>query len=563
MNHRTIPQLGMRADEYDSDGDKLDEKLRAMEDELDHLQSNSRVYRKRADFSKHDEIDHAGLIHRLLGNTRDPMEQTDRLHRAAGGYWSLTPRSLTESRISSSAYHAYKDASRVSNPGPPTGQSGRGNAGDSQRHTERELRASWSSEKEIERLRKLVNEMDKEMLYVVKVNAAEMREHQDELTRVRHMAEELHRENEMLRRDSTNQGRLDERDHDFDLHDLTRELESVRGEVARLVSALQAATADVHSKDGVIDILKASIADIEKQRIGLAGSVDRLEAEKRRMEEELDWVKDQLRQQQTGATVNELKYEIEQLRYIIDMQRGDNPHRTSRDFPVIGESVLVRDTPTLGDTSTVKPGTIIRGRSVSQSRDIQQETPRSKTIPPYAVDVLHSPTAAGMYRKRSVSPNPPWSLHEGIEAPPISTPPNHTSPMGVSRKSVGRSQPPWAVDEDAVQNPPTPNTPKPRAGSIAPEVSVSPRTVGASPKPHVVDSTTADVMEAELLQLNLERETLEGWLGKVPVYSAGRTLAERKEKYLRERRLAEVDRLVSELKLRLKEKKKERSHPMG
>lgn len=83
----------------------------------------------------------------------------------------------------------------------------------------------------------------------------------------------------------------------------------------------------------------------------------------------------------------------------------------------------------------------------------------------------------------------------------------------------------------------------------------------ASPPFIPVDASTE--LESRLMKCNLEKGELEGWLSRIPFNSAGRTLKERREKYLKERRLGELDRQVSELRLQLKERRRERHDPMG
>ena len=78
-----------------------------------------------------------------------------------------------------------------------------------------------------------------------------------------------------------------------------------------------------------------------------------------------------------------------------------------------------------------------------------------------------------------------------------------------------------------------------------------------------VDEETVSQLEAFLLKLNLEREQLVAWLGRLPAYSAGRTLEERKEKFLKEKRLEDVEKAKSDVKQKLKAIKYKRSNPMN
>ena len=77
-----------------------------------------------------------------------------------------------------------------------------------------------------------------------------------------------------------------------------------------------------------------------------------------------------------------------------------------------------------------------------------------------------------------------------------------------------------------------------------------------------IDEETVSQLEGFLLKLNLEREQLQAWLGRLPAYSAGRTLEERKEKFLKEKRLEDVEKAKSEVVQKLKAIKHRRSNPM-
>ena len=117
--------------------------------------------------------------------------------------------------------------------------------------------------------------------------------------------------------------------------------------------------------------------------------------------------------------------------------------------------------------------------------------------------------------------------------------------MSVSDLSIAQQQvfrPHAELREERANSPPTPTTPKPRA--LPPPVDV-------------------DKVQNELLELNLERQELEAWLSKFPPNTAGRTLAERKEKYMKEKRLKEVEQSISEKRLAIKQAKIDKSNPMG
>ena len=62
-------------------------------------------------------------------------------------------------------------------------------------------------------------------------------------------------------------------------------------------------------------------------------------------------------------------------------------------------------------------------------------------------------------------------------------------------------------------------------------------------------------MEKELMELNVERQSVEAWLGKIPLYSGGRTVVERKEKQAKEFRLSCVDARIAQIKQTLRKRK--------
>ena len=102
--------------------------------------------------------------------------------------------------------------------------------------------------------------------------------------------------------------------------------------------------------------------------------------------------------------------------------------------------------------------------------------------------------------------------------------------------------PPWALHE----------------GDAAP---VTPQAKKLSPEKSVVRPLSTPQLESRLLECNLEKIDLEAFLAKIPPNSNGRTLNERREKFLQEKRLNDMNREISELRRLLKEKKKFRKNP--
>ena len=476
----------------------IDEKLTILEEELDllnHRSDKSGLVRRFYDTS---EVDHARLMQKLVSNipSRASIDDRTSSYDAGGAH-------------STAAFIKFDESSS-----PVFGR------------RLREYASEPSKGKEVERLRKRLADMDKEMVYLVKTNEEDVRAVQTELAKARGLVEQLQHQSDKMRKviESLN-ARLKE---DMDKVQMKKELDAMQVQNAELVAEVKLTQSEVLSRDQDIDVLKASIADLEKLRIKAEGEVSRYLAESQRLSEEIVWLKDQLRTHQSTAPAGDLKYEVEQLKYIVESQK--------RDINFFQKE----------NRTAARPGTIRRrdsGVLTSHDKNLSIEVPVSP--------VIHSKPKP---RDRSVSPHwatlPPWALHE----------------------------------EPQARHPPTPTTPKPRrqedkAAGDTSRTSMNPLVVAVSPAV-VVESTLSpkksvsprkpvqftvppDKLESELLALNLERRALESRLGKIPSYTGGRTLAERKEKYLKDRRLAEVDREIADLKSRIKERKKERSNPSG
>jgi hypothetical protein len=114
------------------------------------------------------------------------------------------------------------------------------------------------------------------------------------------------------------------------------------------------------------------------------------------------------------------------------------------------------------------------------------------------------------------------------------------SDLSIAQQQVFRTH--VELREERSKSPPTPTTPRPR---------------------DTVPAVDIGKIQAELLELNLERQELEAWLSKFPPNTAGRTLAERKEKYMKEKRLKELEQSISEKRLAIRQAKIDKSHPMG
>ncbi len=148
----------------------------------------------------------------------------------------------------------------------------------------------------------------------------------------------------------------------------------------------------------------------------------------------------------------------------------------------------------------------------------------------YAADCWALQSELDSLRNAAASAPKPSSSAGVIRKVPANPPTTGTPPI-----------PPWATHEEIseVKN----ITPKPVV-SVPIEIS------------SVESSDTAAVpLESDLLKLNLEREALESQLGKLPSHSAGRTVAERKAKAEASLRLLTVERMLGDIKSKLKGRK--------
>jgi hypothetical protein len=148
---------------------------------------------------------------------------------------------------------------------------------------------------------------------------------------------------------------------------------------------------------------------------------------------------------------------------------------------------------------------------------------------------------AQITRSRPTGPSiPPYAVHDGFEPrSPTAVDPQRMTVGDLVAAARKRTVQTMIPSEEKVQTPPTPTTPKPRL------------------------NVNIEQEEKELLTLNLERQELESWLARFPSNSAGRTLAERKEKYLKEKRLKEVELVISEKRLVIKQARFNKAFPMG
>ena len=173
-------------------------------------------------------------------------------------------------------------------------------------------------------------------------------------------------------------------------------------------------------------------------------------------------------------------------------------------------------------------------------------------------DPLEVPLTPEVERKRapvSSGPSPPWALH--TEATRGKSSENKKSGFRkASKLAVEQFAQFCSTTKELVEEQRT-------SGNIVFDVRKNENNLSEKNISGPYLDEKSSKLESSLLSLNLEREELEAWLGRIPAYSAGRTLAERKEKFLKEKRLSEVEKSVSDVRHQLKLLKHKRSNPMA
>jgi hypothetical protein len=351
---------------------------------------------------------------------------------------------------------------------------------------------------------------------------------------------------------------------------LERELSRMRGAVEDLELDRQSLL-DIVERGKAHEVAsKRTISLLKEENTTLSERIESLESESAMRKREAEILKASVHQLETSRA--ELKRELDSLK---DKLADDNR-------PFFGQQDTVPNTQVSVDPPPT--GRIVRTRApFPDHHGVQALSPSVIEPQRMSLSSLADVERAIVSRDRPHVSLPPFSSHEGFEPKsPVNVVAPHRRSFGdVVGESIRRRvrpqekrPPPFSdhekisVDlpilptaphrmvpnrpvspEEKVQAPPTPTTPKPKIS-----VSDSP-----SPKPRI----DVAVVEKELLKLNIERQEIEAWLGRFPPNTAGRTLAERKEKYLKERRLAEVESGISEHRLALKHAKAHRSNPMA
>jgi chromosome segregation ATPase len=125
--------------------------------------------------------------------------------------------------------------------------------------------------------------------------------------------------------------------------------------------------------------------------------------------------------------------------------------------------------------------------------------------------------------------------------------------------------PPFATHENVTPQyiiPPDPNHWSPQLAVTSPPFASKRATPRSRPSTGVVSSAPmTSRLESDLLQLNLERQEIESWLGRV--HNSGKTIAEKKQKTEKIARLNRVESTISEIKAKLRQRKLDKQRPVG
>ena len=429
--------------------------------------------------------------------------------------------------------------------------------------------------------------------------------------------------------------------------------------------------------DRDIDLLTASLKDLEKKRSMAVSNSEQLQEEKQRIEQELNWLKDQFTHHHCREASREISHEFEyvnnmrnvssgvQTREIKHHDQGTTisdavtvPLKTRKENPVVQPPFLPikeEDSPRptkglvtgRGDENAVpspvgNPGSIARRTSssfepiaftpplpfipkdqsvlfathsaVGSPRSLVSVVDPHRYRPPLIKQDVLSPKDQKRKNLQSVigdhtNISPLGALgivdpqhHIPVTQTPVPTAKpcdqsmllgNHTGviPLGeiltvdpqhkdASKKIIINSNSSsWSLQKDIISiEPPPLDVAVEKRDTIQSSSAVKKGFRKASkavfpmgeenernevPLPSAqIDDETVSQLEGFLLKLNLEREQLQAWLGRLPAYSAGRTLEERKEKFLKEKRLEDVEKAKSEVVQKLKAIKHRRSNPM-
>ena len=535
-----------------TDDNKIDRKLDILEEELEIMETQGRdLIRRLSDVSTPrnrsrmlEEVDHASLINRLVSNIADPNARPNRaviphqsielfVKESSGSVPSRDARLLTEglelpsfgnenvnrhrpqiesqrdSHFSGTRPHV-EDVTRDIEPlgAMRKLEAFARNQLELELNIERESRKS--SEGFAKELMRTLRTLETQLAQQVKLSETDRRMFEKEITGMRSNVEKLELERQSLLDAVVQEGSSSKSDA------------LLRGELHALEQMNSKLTKDLSAARREAEILRASVVDLERAR-----SLLEKEVHHRRKQQELSQQPGRISSERIRPTFLPLPYS------------GHEGVETVSASPKTRVSVPVERSP-IGREKSLPPYSDHEGLdllSISPKSVDPQRVPRESLA-----EIVKPPVRP----QRSSVVVAPYSDHQGIEVvhSPKAIAPQRMAMSDLLTATARRTPSFPDIIEETIQTPPTPTTPKPRQDSPSPKVRVD-----------------ISVVEKDLLQLNLERQELESWLGRFPPNTAGRTLAERKEKFLKEKRLAEIEKGISEKRLILKNARNSRINP--
>ena len=292
--------------------------------------------------------------------------------------------------------------------------------------------------------------------------------------------------------------------------------------VARQNAALQTQVSEAdrmrQDAEAAVLRLRGQLAELQRQRKEEAMELQRLAAEA----DSHKAAAEQARQEAFGAsseserlrgTLHACTSDAKQLRVIVDQQRGELRRQADAIAGLQAENrTMVR----------LQHDTLMAGIGDSRPRLSNNTWDRYETG--FSED-YYSPRALGAYTSQAL-------------VAPKQSDEERERPVPTER--------PQSVEED-YQRP---------AAALAAAAIARQNAGGGVAKALNGNSTTEDQdLEKELLELNIERGGIEAWLSKLPVNSNGRTVAERKDKQIKEYRLSCIDAKITTIKNSLRKRR--------
>lgn len=507
------------------DDSKIDIELDMLEKQLDLLEGASPVRMSRHSRLLENPVDHVSLIDRLVSRTEDPF-------RRPASSMAERPASIPRSSIEA-FLRAHGSGGLILPILDSRGESSHSSfeKAELRRERDHERESRISSESHCKNLRSALSSVSEQMLKLAKLTTSERKELDYEFDRMKETISDLERERQELILKAERRTTREQAEHAHGT-ETQQMLEASERQCSDLLTELSSLRKQVEDRNRDLDILKASVADLEKRRHVLSSENASFSESNKRLREEVESLRERLAGLECRASVETLTIRPGSIRKQPEETPLPKSPLPTRVDTLYSPTAAVKPVPfsDLNFPSPTSPIVVNRRRKIpppfADHIGIEPQSP--KTIDPqHSVPILpETELPAFGADKRPVSPNPPWSLHETARDPS----PKHTQ----------------RANEATTLRAPSPNHPQ-RAKE---------ETVVPSPE------EIAGV-EAELLKLNLERTELESWLGRFPANYAGRTLAERKEKYMKEQRVAEITKVISDLRMLVKSWRQARSYPVG